>query len=728
MSKSDTITLPVQSVQDFRNRWPNNSSYSSGLLDTIVWIKGQRFNVAHTTRPGLVNFELVTGTTQDKAQIDQEYAARNQRLKGDLDVQVQQLAGSLNNLIQHEIIERQSSATQQLLNAKSAALPAQQQLAQKFFGQSPLGKSIADVLHVAMTRASPAGIREEWRESYRAAYEAKLLGSAIDHLTMKVHALEVKKRFSARDLKSAQALEKKISEVDLQLAKLELAQHAHQVSSRQLQESLDHFDRHDLETLADQEVALHGKELEDELAALLQTHKTDNLTRYQAQSSVFTLNMRTKDLKYALSSTPPRNIRPGTFANADSLLQKSMQILAEQEQRRPEIQRLARAYSKRITAAMTSANNELARIAALSGSEIPQRPYTYRLPADSTAQVQVITPSAASMSSFVAVGTALGGALQAARPFVGGRNRLVLEVALLLLFSFRLDHGDRYGISSPLKELLPDINPQDVVDRIGKYLDVPIRLISGMIDENSAVQAVGTDAEGVPAGVPVRQATWDAAQGAYSFVTDGPGPITVLWTPQGEPIDSSTTLPAEDQPQRLYPGIISVPSTPTLLTLPSTDDLNFSDYIVTFPADSGLEPVYIMFKSPRDYAGAGVGNGRDISGWEEAIYSASGAPLPTRIADQLRGRIFGRWGKMRAAIWKAIAKDPELSKNFAEVSLDRMRQGGAPYADVGKVGGKKVLELHHIHPIAEGGAVYDLDNLVIMTPRAHIDIHKKGEE
>ena len=86
----------------------------------------------------------------------------------------------------------------------------------------------------------------------------------------------------------------------------------------------------------------------------------------------------------------------------------------------------------------------------------------------------------------------------------------------------------------------------------------------------------------------------------------------MLWTPQGKPVDSSTALPAEEQPQRLYPGIISVPSTPTVLSLPSTDDLHFSDYIVTFPADSGLEPVYIMFKDPRDYTGVATGSGQPV--------------------------------------------------------------------------------------------------------------------
>nr|WP_110973535.1 HNH endonuclease signature motif containing protein [Pseudomonas huaxiensis] len=79
---------------------------------------------------------------------------------------------------------------------------------------------------------------------------------------------------------------------------------------------------------------------------------------------------------------------------------------------------------------------------------------------------------------------------------------------------------------------------------------------------------------------------------------------------------------------------------------------------------------------------------------------------------------------MREAIWKAAAADSELSKNFPEISLDNMRKGKAPYASSGQVGKHLTLELHHIHPIAKGGAVYDLDNLAIMTPRAHQDAHK----
>ncbi|TWY20911.1 HNH endonuclease, partial [Serratia marcescens] len=34
---------------------------------------------------------------------------------------------------------------------------------------------------------------------------------------------------------------------------------------------------------------------------------------------------------------------------------------------------------------------------------------------------------------------------------------------------------------------------------------------------------------------------------------------------------------------------------------------------------------------------------------------------------------------------------------------------------------------HHIRQIKDGGAVYDVDNLGVMTPKRHIDIHKEGK-
>jgi hypothetical protein len=76
-------------------------------------------------------------------------------------------------------------------------------------------------------------------------------------------------------------------------------------------------------------------------------------------------------------------------------------------------------------------------------------------------------------------------------------------------------------------------------------------------------------------------------------------------------------------------------------------------------------------------------------------------------------------------MWKAVANDPELSKQFTGRNLARMKQGSAPFTPTdGKVGGRDSFEIHHKHEVAKGGEVYDMDNWLIMTPADHIQHHK----
>ncbi|WP_323561609.1 hypothetical protein [Pseudomonas sp. Dout3] len=42
--------------------------------------------------------------------------------------------------------------------------------------------------------------------------------------------------------------------------------------------------------------------------------------------------------------------------------------------------------------------------------------------------------------------------------------------------------------------------------------------------------------------------------------------------------------------------------------------------------------------------------------------------------------------------------------------------------------GKRIsFELHHVERIADGGAVYHVDNLRANTPKNHIDIHREAQ-
>ena len=96
------------------------------------------------------------------------------------------------------------------------------------------------------------------------------------------------------------------------------------------------------------------------------------------------------------------------------------------------------------------------------------------------------------------------------------------------------------------------------------------------------------------------------------------------------------------------------------------------------------------------------------------------APLPAQVADALRGRTFQSWGAMRREVWKTVAADKTLHGPFDARDLARMRAGAAPKADEMQIVGKlESYVLHHRTPIQHGGGVYDLDNIVVVSPRFH---------
>lgn len=185
-------------------------------------------------------------------------------------------------------------------------------------------------------------------------------------------------------------------------------------------------------------------------------------------------------------------------------------------------------------------------------------------------------------------------------------------------------------------------------------------------------------------------------------------------------------LSATDENGNSVPGLPIVPLEADIRTFPKLPDLHIDDYVIIFPADSGLAPIYVMLRNPRNLPGVASGNGvitpdRVL----DAATTAVGAPIPTRIAERLRGRRFSRFDRLREAIWMEIAADEVFRKHLTRVDIQNMENGTAPYSRKEDRVGKRIkLEIHHKHEIASGGAVYDLDNLVLMTPKVHINEHR----
>ncbi|MGQ6466054.1 HNH endonuclease signature motif containing protein, partial [Serratia sp. IR-2025] len=116
------------------------------------------------------------------------------------------------------------------------------------------------------------------------------------------------------------------------------------------------------------------------------------------------------------------------------------------------------------------------------------------------------------------------------------------------------------------------------------------------------------------------------------------------------------------------------------------------------------------------------GKGQQVGdGWLNTAGQELGSPVPSQIADKLRGREFASFDAFRKAFWTEVGKDPELSKQFDPGSLATMKNGRAPYVRKAERVGKRVkAELHHVQPIGDDGAVYNVDNLGVVTPKRHI--------
>ena len=215
-----------------------------------------------------------------------------------------------------------------------------------------------------------------------------------------------------------------------------------------------------------------------------------------------------------------------------------------------------------------------------------------------------------------------------------------------------------------------------------------------------------------------------ATQRGDQFVADLGQGIGVIWTPAADPDELG------------IPALEGAPQLPAIWVYPPTEQSNkalvnpvhppdYQDAIIWFPA-TDIPPIYVVL-SVRYQPGVVTGLGEDVTGvWLAGASVGQGVPIPTRIADKLRGREFSSFDAFRTAFWKAVAADPELRQQLNEDNVERTQSGNAPIVRNRDSAGKRSsFELHHVDRIADGGAVYDVDNLRVNTPRNHIDNHRK---
>lgn len=250
-------------------------------------------------------------------------------------------------------------------------------------------------------------------------------------------------------------------------------------------------------------------------------------------------------------------------------------------------------------------------------------------------------------------------------------------------------------------------------------------------DENDVEQIVGIHS-GTGYAYSERVAKKVAVRDDDKFVIDLEEGITLTWVPDGEEykLDPSTERPEYDglDVHDVWVRPIEEHGQELGTVLYPEDEL--VEYIVTFPADSGLPPLYLVFKkTARNEAGVVTGKGEDITGiWLANAGKDLGAPIPSQIADKMRGKEFSGFDAFRKAFWIEVSKDAQLVSQFSRSNQMLMSMGNAPYPIPDEqAGGRQTYEIHHIDEIQHGGEVMNVDNLRINTPKNHIKIHKDAK-
>ncbi|MBK4992570.1 S-type pyocin domain-containing protein [Pseudomonas sp. S37] len=103
-----------------------------------------------------------------------------------------------------------------------------------------------------------------------------------------------------------------------------------------------------------------------------------------------------------------------------------------------------------------------------------------------------------------------------------------------------------------------------------------------------------TQGKVVPSNVRVRAAVWDDARQVFAFTSEGQAPVSVTWQV------GHVAYPPLDPARPSSIGYLRMPNVPLIDHFADLSQVQFDDYIVVFPNDSGVGPLYIMFRDRRE--------------------------------------------------------------------------------------------------------------------------------
>lgn len=626
--------------------------------------------------PGITYKEHLRGqtlrnvfATEKSAQND--YAAKSQDLPRATEVefanfktQYPAATSTQTQAYQHEL-----KISNILIQQKTAELHVQTGLANAFYGHSPLNATAKDYIAKVETlekTVQPYGTAyTTWANSYKAAYSAKLLTEQIQLLNNKqVHVQNL--------LAAAHAQEQRQQASD---------QEARRVAAEQ-------------ERLAKEQ---ETKRVAAEVARLAAEHEAQRVAAERAR------------------------------------------MAAEQEAQRVAAEEARKAQKKRAAeeAAAKSRAEQDVRLKYLgSWSEsldTDQANRQFPVSGSAASVVPVFTVATGSIfttaNTALAIKDALRLAVAAVIAALTTSTGVVIGGFAALLFPSPLSNSELYALSVPLSDLTPDdLNDLYAIAEASGEIELPVSIGSRTVDDTIEFVVAATNGTTVPSKVLVRLATLDPGLNIYkSYSPDAPS-IGMTWTPIVEQKNASTTSPARESRIFIYNGTTPAPLEGRLDEYPELDLYSFGGFINVFPAESGIPPIYTMFRDRRDDPGVASGYGEPVLGiWLGSASQDNGAVIPNQIADKLRGQNFSSFRAFREALWRAAIADSELSKQFTANNIQEMKNGRAPFSRKDdRSGGKVKFELHHVNRVSRGGKIYDIENIRIVTPKRHSELHKGG--
>ncbi|WP_256207545.1 S-type pyocin domain-containing protein [Pseudomonas nunensis] len=590
-----------------------------------------------------------------------EYTAHSMKTSREFQTRTEQLAQSIEQdlattrleapthpLPPADAIIRELGIRHTLILRKTDELHQKTALAHHYFGDDPLNKNFHDYFRKARSidkTINPRGIAmQAWATSYRAAHEAGLLSKSIQMLNQQ--QIEVHQWLAAVQ---ANDRERIAAEQQAQRAAAERARLAAEAETRRLAaEQARLSEQRRQQALI--EAARRQKEEEQirireqaRLAALAEKQRQDaQLASLAAERARINAEAEAQEIaRIAAVKTALAEAESNAEAAEHAFAAEQARLHAEMEQRIEAIQKklLAEKQSLEIRRKVIDTAIAVAkRQAQLATLKIQQRkenaqdqqrvqpelqaeaelqqgqsqsPQTQRVyPASgavaSTSPIFSLTSTAirlAPATSF-AILTALRTGLLTVTAAGAALISPVLVGFAALLMPSRLGNGERLSMSVPLAELSSASSQtlRELADRQGT-LEMPVGLGVRPLGPGAEAFVATADDFHIRSSVPVLNAAYNSLNDVYeTALPDSPTDL-LTWTPAISPGNSSTESPMVETKSPAYSGGTIVPVEGRLDLHPILVE-GWERFIIVFPDDSGIAPLYVVFSSP--YEGATV--------------------------------------------------------------------------------------------------------------------------